>query len=92
MCADSRKAHDLGEGRQVSREFTGSENFGFVRQVFLWRDHTVLSTGEFEFFVRLQRFMSVEIHHLHLNVDETRGMVDEDASAGEHFSSDFFTC
>ena len=82
MGADTSKSHYLSEGRQVSCEFTGSEDLGVVSQVLLWRD-TILSTGKFKSFFRLQCFVSVEIH-LHLNVDETGGVVDEDTTTSKH--------
>ena len=82
VCTNAGEPHDLCERREVASEFGGCENLGIVRQVLL-RHNSILATGKFELFLCFQCLVCVEVD-LEFNMDETGGVVHEDATSRVH--------
>jgi hypothetical protein len=81
MSADTSKSDNLAEGGQVSLEPAGCERGSIVRQERLRHDATI-TAHELIFTKSNECLMCVEMC-LELDVDELRGMINEDASARE---------
>ena len=85
MSTNTSEPHDLRKRQEVPCEFCGREDVGVVCEILL-RHNTILTTGKFEFLLRFEGLVCVEIN-LKLDVDESGGVVHKDTTSCVHVVS-----